>query len=284
MKLCRYDDNRVGLVDGDALIDVTPALDVIGELRWPVPPGDRLIARLDAFLAAASAIGPVVRKPLSEVHLLSPIANPSKIIGAPVNYTKHLDEAREDRGIHHGRDIKTIDDYGLFLKATTSLVGPSEGVALRFPDRRNDHEVELVAVIGRTADRVTAEDAMAHVAGFTIGLDMTVRGTEDRSLRKSIDSYSVIGPWLVTADEIADPMNLDLELTVNGDTRQRSNTRYLIFDLPRLIAYASSFYTLYPGDLIMTGTPEGVGPVAAGDRLAASIESIGTMTVIVRAA
>lgn len=282
MRLCRYDDDRVGLVEGDSLTDVTSALDALPDLRWPVPAGDALIVHLDEFLAAAAESREPVRKPLVDVELLSPVANPTKIIGAPVNYAKHLAESRADAGIHHNRDIKTIDDYGLFLKAGTSLVGAGEGIALRFPERRNDHEVELVAVIGSTADRVSAADAMAHVAGYTIGLDMTVRGTEDRSFRKSIDSYSVIGPWLVTADEIADPMDLDLTLTVNGDMRQQSNTRYLIFDVPRLIEYASSFYTLYPGDLIMTGTPEGVGPVAPGDRLVASIEGIGSMTVDVR--
>ncbi len=282
MKLCRYDDDRVGLVEGDSLTDVTSALDSLPDMRWPVPAGDALIAHLDEFLAAADEAAATVRKRLADVELLSPIANPTKIIGAPVNYAKHLAESRADAGIHHNRDIKTIDHYGLFLKAGTSLVGASDGIALRFPERRNDHEVELVAVIGSTADRVSAANAMAHVAGYTIGLDMTVRGTEDRSFRKSIDSYSVIGPWLVTTDEIPDPMNLDLTLTVNGDIRQQSNTRHLIFDVPRLIEYASSFYTLYPGDLIMTGTPDGVGPVAHGDRLVASIEGIGSMTVDVR--
>jgi len=282
MKLCRYDDNCVGIVDGDCVIDVSAARAELGELRWPLPFGDPLIACLDRFLEAATAADSRARKPLADIRLLSPVANPTKIIGAPVNYARHLDEARADRGIHHDREIKTIDHYGLFLKAGTSLVGPSDGIALRFPERRNDHEVELVVVIGRTADRVRAADAMAHIAGYTIGLDMTVRGTEDRSFRKSIDSYSVIGPWLVTADEIADPMNLDLELTVNGELRQRSNTRHLIFDIPRLIEYASSFYTLYPGDLIMTGTPEGVGPVVAGDQIVARIDGIGSMTVAVR--
>lgn len=284
MKLCRYDGDRVGFVEDDVVIDVTNALEILGSLHWPVPRGDRLIARLDAFLAAAKALTGTARVSLSDLQLLSPIANPTKIIGAPVNYAKHLDESRQDEGIHYARDIKTIDYYGLFLKANSSLVGPSEGIALRFADRRNDHEVELVAVIGKMADRVRREDALDYVAGYTIGLDMTVRGTEARSFRKSIDTYTVIGPWLVTADEIGDPGDLDLELTVNGVVRQKSNTHMLIFDVPRLIEYASSFYTLYPGDLIMTGTPEGVGPVQPGDVVKASIASIGEMTVRVRSA
>lgn len=282
MKLCRYDAERIGIVQDDRVVDVTDALSVLGELRWPAPPGDWLVANLDAFRAAAEALNEGPSRPLAELELLSPVANPSKIVGAPVNYAKHLDESREDKGIHFDRDIKTIDHYGLFLKAGSSLVGPSEGVALRFPDRRNDHEVELVAVIGRRADRVSRDEALDFIAGYTIGLDMTVRGTEDRSLRKSIDTYTVIGPWLVTADEVDDPGTLDLELSVNGELRQRSNTSHLIFDVPRLVEYASSFYTLYPGDLIMTGTPEGVGPVRAGDSITATVAGIGSMTVAVR--
>jgi 2,4-didehydro-3-deoxy-L-rhamnonate hydrolase len=216
--------------------------------------------------------------------LLSPVANPSKIIAAPVNYQKHLDEVRVDRGLHHGTDVKPIAKIGVFLKAVSSLVGAGQGVDLRFLDRRNDHEVELGVVIGKKADRVSRARALEHVAGYAIALDMTVRGPEERSMRKSIDSYSVLGPWLVTADEIPNPGALDLEIRVNGEVRQSSNTRNLIFDVPKLIELASSFYTLHPGDIMMTGTPDGVGPVGPGDRLEARIQSIGSMQVAVRAA
>ncbi len=284
MRLARYDDDRLGVVEGDQVRDVSAVLERLPALRWPLPLGDVLIARLEDLrpeIARLAADAPA--KPLAEVRLLSPVANPSKIIAAPVNYQKHLDEARADAAIHHGAELKTIDRYGLFLKANSALVGPGEGIRLRFPERRNDHEVELAAVIGREGSDIAAERALDHVVGYAIGLDMTVRGPEDRSLRKSIDSYAVLGPWLVTADEIADPGTLDLELTLNGEVRQRSNTRHLIFDVPKLIAYASAAYTLYPGDVIMTGTPEGVGPVAAGDVIEAEIEGIGAMTVEVRA-
>ena len=111
-----------------------------------------------------------------------------------------------------------------------------------------------------------------------------MRGPEERSLRKSIDGYTVLGPWFVTADEVSDPAGLDLELKVNGEARQRANTRDLIIPIPELIAFASSFYTLIPGDVLLTGTPEGVGPIAPGDVLDASISGIGTMRVRVRAA
>ena len=120
---------------------------------------------------------------------------------------------------------------------------------------------------------------MAHVAGYTVALDMTLRGTEFQCFRKSIDSYSVLGPWMVTADEIADPNQLDLWITVNGEMRQQSNTRHLVYDIARLIEFASSFYTLEPGDVIMTGTPEGVGPVRPGDLLEAGVAQVGSFKI-----
>jgi 2-keto-4-pentenoate hydratase/2-oxohepta-3-ene-1,7-dioic acid hydratase in catechol pathway len=285
MKLCRFDDNRLGLVEGEELLDVTAALAALPALRYPVPPGDHLIAHLEAVMFRAKALAPDAKRlPLAGRRLLSPVANPGKIIGAPVNYTKHQAEAVADKGISFGQQVQTIDHYGLFLKSSTSLVGPSEGVALRFTERRNDHEVELAVVIGQAGDRIPAERAMDHVAGYAIGLDMTLRGTEDRSLRKSIDGYSVLGPWLVTRDEIKEPGDLALSIAVNGALRQKSSTRYLIFDIPRLIAYASGFYRLHPGDVIMTGTPEGVGPVEPGDVMRCEIERIGMMEVAVRKA
>jgi 2-keto-4-pentenoate hydratase/2-oxohepta-3-ene-1,7-dioic acid hydratase in catechol pathway len=171
----------------------------------------------------------------------------------------------------------------LFLKANSSLVGPYPGVTVRFPDRRTDHELELAVIIGRKGSDVPENKALDLVAGYAIGLDMTVRGKEDRSMRKSVDSYSVLGPWLVTRDEIADPGKLDIALTVNGETRQSSNTSLLIYGVAKQIAWASTFYTLYPGDVIMTGTPEGVGPVHPGDVMRAEIQGIGAMEVRVRA-
>ena len=284
MRLCRYADNQLGLVRDDMLSNATAALENLPPLTWPTPLGDHLIANLDALRPAIErAADDPDPMPVSSVVLKSPVANPSKIIGAPVNYQKHHEEAVADQEINLGRDVKTIDTYGLFMKANSSLVGPGEGVALRFTDRRNDHEVELAVIIGEGGSDITEADAMGHICAYSIGLDMTVRGTEDRSLRKGIDTYSVLGPWLVTADEIADPGHLDFEIRVNDELRQKSNTEFLIFDIPRLIAYASSFMTLYPGDVIMTGTPEGVGPVVAGDVMHAWIDGVGEMSVPVRA-
>ena len=287
MRLCRFNQNRFGLVDGDTVRDVTAALDVLPQVRYPLPTHDLLIANLAAVTARVTTIaGDAPAVPLSSVKLLSPIANPGKIIAAPVNYQKHLDEVRGDAQLHHNNTghTLTIQSAGLFLKATSSLAGASDGIAVRMPDRRTDHEVELAFVIGREARNVAAADALGYVAGYCIGLDVTIRGSEDRSFRKSPDSYSVLGPWLVTADEIPDPGTLDLQIAVNGAQRQQSNTRYLILGVRELIELASSFYTLYPGDVIFTGTPEGVSPIEAGDHIVATIQRIGTMEVNVRAA
>lgn len=283
MRICRYNADKLGLVKGDQLIDVTLALDAIPASRWPRPPGDAMIAHLDTVkegILANQKMGYV--QGVSNVTLKSPVANPTKIIAAPANYRDHVAEARDDAGINFGRETKTIEEYGLFLKASSALVGAGEGVTLGHTDRRNDHEIELAMVIGRTAKNVTYDDALDFVAGYSIGLDITVRGVEDRSLRKSQDSYAVLGPWMTTADEIAEPDNLDFRITVNDQTRQDANTRDLIFDCRRLIEYASRFYTLYPGDIIMTGTPSGVGPISAGDRLVCEMETVGRMEVQIR--
>ena len=287
MRLCRFNESRLGVVEGDGIHDVTSALQVLGSYRYPLPGRDELVANLDRVRERIDAIrdtAPLV--PLADATLLSPVANPGKIIAAPVNYQKHLDEVKSDSQIHANNPAHTItiQQAGVFLKASSSLVGPGEGVAIWKPERRTDHEVELAFVIGTTARNVSRDDALRHIAGYAIGLDVSIRGSEDRSLRKSPDSYTVLGPWLVTADEIPDPGALDLEISVNGERRQQSNTRYLILGVPELIELASSFYTLYPGDIVLTGTPEGVSPIGPGDRIVATIERIGTMTVDVRAA
>jgi 2-keto-4-pentenoate hydratase/2-oxohepta-3-ene-1,7-dioic acid hydratase in catechol pathway len=222
--------------------------------------------------------------PLSGVTLLAPVANPGKIVAAPVNYQKHLDEVRGDEGLHHQNQINTIQKAGLFLKATSALAGAGEGIALRKLERRNDHEIELAFVIGRTARSVSRRDALDYVAGYAIGLDITIRGSEERSLRKSADSYAVLGPWLTTADEVGSPDDLELRLSVNGDLRQCARTSQLTLKVAELIEFASSFFTLHPGDVFFTGTPEGVGPIYPGDVIDAAIERVGSMRVHVRAA
>ena len=285
MRICRFNANRLGIILGDQVLDVTAALAVLPASSYPLPRHDLMIAHLAQVRAQIGQImTTAVPIPLQSVTLLSPVANPGKIIGAPVNYRRHLEEARADSGIHHNSQILEIQKIGVFLKATSSLVGAGEGVIIRHPERRNDHEAELVVVIGKTGSSIARSDAWQHIAGYSSGLDMTTRGPEERSLRKSVDSYSVLGPCLVTADEMQDASNLDFSLAVNGEPRQKANTRDLIIGIAELVEFASSFYTLYPGDLIYTGTPEGVGPVLPGDRITTEFQGIGRMDVAVRAA
>ncbi|MEO7242006.1 MAG: fumarylacetoacetate hydrolase family protein [Variovorax sp.] len=289
MKICRFDDHRLGVVleaEGE-VADVSAVLDSLPAVRYPLPRHDPLIANLNLLRARIEeALPKAKRTALSSVKLLSPVANPGKIMAAPVNYLKHLQEVQKDPSLHHNNSIAHIQKAGIFLKATSSLIGAGEAICIAYPDRRTDPEIELVIVIGRKAKDVKAADALGFVAGYAIGLDVTIRGPEDRSLRKSPDTYTVLGPWLVTADELGDPGALSFALKVNDEAkpRQASNTNDLIIDVPALIEWASSFYTLHPGDLLFTGTPEGVSQIKAGDQLEAQIERIGRMRVAVRAA
>ncbi len=287
MRICRFNSNRLGIVEGDEVLDVSAALEVIPAQRYPLPTHDLMIANFQQVLARAKALaGAAQRLKLASVKLESPVANPGKIINAPVNYQAHIEEAKVDKVLAQGtagRKTTFIGDWGLFLKANSALTGCGSEMRLRMPERRSDHEVELAVVIGKTASFVRREDALGCIAGYAIGLDMSVRGPEDRSFRKSLDTYAVLGPWLVTPDEIADPNNLELSITVNGEARQRSNTSRMVFDVQKLIVYASAWYTLHPGDIILTGTPEGVGPVVPGDLMHAEIEGIGAFDMRVAA-
>jgi 2,4-didehydro-3-deoxy-L-rhamnonate hydrolase len=285
MKLCRYDDNHIGIVRGRNVHDVSAILDALPPLRYPLPFGDPLIANLAGLRERMERLADSAPpRPLESVRLMSPVANPSKIIGTPANYHAHVEEARRDAeiSVYNAGRQRTIEEQGLFLKASSSLVGPSEGVTVRFPDRRTDHEAELGVVIGRRTGPIAEADALSVVAGYAIALDMVVRGKEDRSFRKSPDSYAVLGPWLVTADEVGSPDALDFSLHVNGELRQSANTREMIIGIARQISWASSVYTLYPGDIIMSGTCAGVAPVKPGDVMTLSFERIGEMAVPVK--
>lgn len=285
MKICLFNSHRIGVVVDQHVVDVTDAFSDVEKPGWPYPAADWVIANFDQVRGRVEKIAAEgERLVLAEQTLLAPVANPSKIIGAPINYKDHIAEANADAQINHGKTYTELDKFGLFLKANSSLIGCSQEIQFPFPDRRTDHEVELAVIIGRTAKRVPREEALDYVFGYTIGLDMTVRGPEFPGFRKSADTFSVVGPWIVTKDEIADPNALDLNIQVNGVTKQSSNSKYLIFNVQRLIEYASAMYTLNPGDIIMTGTPAGVSPVQPGDVLSASIDQIGSMQVRMAAA
>jgi 2-keto-4-pentenoate hydratase/2-oxohepta-3-ene-1,7-dioic acid hydratase in catechol pathway len=289
MKLCRYDDDRLGVVRGDLVHDVTEAQTEIRKSASYVMRGDAVVAALPQWRERIERMADKAPgKPIAQVKLLSPVARPSKLTCAPTNYQAHINEMQAAAAKPGSQVVAhqsaRILEAGMFLKSNSSLVGPSEGIPLRFPDRRNDHEIELVMVIGKTGSDIPQANALDYVACYCLGLDITVRGREDRSFRKSVDGYAVAGPWMVTADEIPDPDALPLTLTVNGEVRQNSNTSDLIYNCRRLIEFASSFYTLYPGDLLYTGTPEGVGPVKPGDVIVCrSNPVLGELKIDVRA-
>jgi 2,4-diketo-3-deoxy-L-fuconate hydrolase len=280
VKICRYGADRIGEVVNDLIFDITV---LVNQLAAEAPAqDDPLLAALPALLKTA----PDARRTgehhrLQDTALHAPVARPGKIIAAPVNYRNHIAEAEADPGVRYGHTITDIKDAGLFLKAPSALAGPCDPLVIRFPERRTDYELELVALIGTRGSDISESEALNHIAGYAVGLDITLRGPEDRSFRKSIDGYAIIGPWLTTADEITNPDMLVLLLEQNGDVRQSANTSQMVYGMAQLISFASSFYTLEVGDVLFTGTPEGVGPIASGDRLRASIDGLGAMTICV---
>jgi 2-keto-4-pentenoate hydratase/2-oxohepta-3-ene-1,7-dioic acid hydratase in catechol pathway len=252
MRLVSYDDGRVGCLAGDRVIPL---------------PGKTMRDAIAALAARTLAVPPDEDGiPLRDVRLRVPVADPSKIIAAPVNYRNHQAEMNADR---------QVGGLGFFLKAPSSLLDPGGIIQLPYHDRRFDQEGELALIIGRTARRVSEQDALSYVFGYTGLLDITMRGGEDRSTRKSFDTFTPMGPVLVTADEFGDPDDVQLRCWVSGELRQKATSRDLIWDVARLVSYASSVATLYPGDVITTGTPAGVGPITAGDTIRLELSRLG---------
>ena len=277
MKICRYETSaggpvHVGLVENGMVRDVSGISAELPSLRWPVPPGDLFIAHLDELrpkmVELARAASPV---PVASVRLKSPVANPGKFICGAGNFPEVLAAGGHPRKL------------GLLFKMTSALAGASDGVTLRWPERVTFHEMELAIVIGKQGTEIPAARAFEYVAGYAIGLDMTLQGKEFPSFGKSFDTYGVIGPWMVTADEIPDPGKLSFVLEVNGEVRQQDSIGRLVLDVPALVEHAASVMTLYPGDVIFSGTPpKSIGPVRPGDVMRAQMDSIGEMFVAVR--
>ncbi|WP_372983749.1 fumarylacetoacetate hydrolase family protein [Microbacterium sp.] len=261
-------ESRLGVVEGDEIVDVTRHVTADGAHSGLSPM--RMLLALPG--SPADNVGSLdgERLPLGSVRLAPVVPDPPKIIAAPVNYRDHQAEMMED---YH------IDALGIFLKATSSVLASGGTVRLPYSDRRFDQEGELALVIGREASHVPVDDALDYVAGYTMLLDMTMRGGEDRSTRKSFDTFTPIGPYLVTTDEAGLPDAMRLRTWVNDDLRQDADVSDLIWDVPRLIAYASSVMTLQPGDIITTGTPAGIGQVADGDRVAVEITNLGRLEI-----
>lgn len=278
MRVCVYNNDLIGALAQDStIVDLT---DLVPE---HTPSGDRMNALIGAWDAVQGAVAERVAAgggtPEAEVTLRAPQPRPRNLFAAPVNYHKHQQEMGGENGVYADRKILTAEVRKGFLKAVTSIVGPDGAIELPWADRRFDHEAEIGVIIGKTASRVSAEEALDYVFGYTPLLDITLRGDEDRSFRKSFDTFTPIGPYIVTADEVPDPENLDFWLTVDGEERQRSNTSYLIYGIAKLIEVYSEVMTLQPGDIIATGTPEGVGQILPGQTVVLTIPEVGELTM-----
>nr|WP_255429377.1 fumarylacetoacetate hydrolase family protein [Ramlibacter albus] len=280
-----YDNHRIGVVEGDQLYDVTNvvpfALDALPAQRmnWLISrwPESRL-----QVLKLRDEARPV---PVASVKLLPPNPAPPHVFAAPANYQKHIGELGDRVVTKKGR---TAREQGFFLKAPASLVGAGGVIALpKGSTRRFDHESELAVIIGKPGRDIPRGDAMKHVFGYSCLIDATMRiepgvAEEERSMRKSFEGFTPMGPYLVTADEVADPGNLQNRLWVNGELKQEANTSAMIVGIAELIELVSSVLPLQVGDVIATGTPEGVGPFGPGDEVRIAIEHVGDMTVHVR--
>jgi 2-keto-4-pentenoate hydratase/2-oxohepta-3-ene-1,7-dioic acid hydratase in catechol pathway len=271
MKVVRFNGFHVGVTDGQKIVDVS-SLCGAGEGDWPPVAMNRLIRDFEALrprLAALLASEPGVA--VDSVRLETPVPWPNKLMAYPVNYHDHAKEMAS-------RGLANVQGY--FLKSNSSLAGAADAIELpNLPGREIHHECEIALVIGKQCRDIPAERAMEHVFGFACLLDMTVRGKEERVFRKSYDTFTPVGPWIVTADEVPDFANIDMKLWVNDELRQQANTRDLIVDMPNMVAIASSASTLYPGDLIATGTPAGVGPVRDGDVVTIEVANVGRMAI-----
>ena len=251
MRFVRYDDTRLGLLtdDGTGVIDLTDRLGLGSE--------EPLVEYIEGDYDASAYEGEAPDHDVADVHVGSPVGRPGKVIAAPLNYENHIEEAIADKDITT-EEWFSIKDKGYFLKAPSSVVGPDHGIELPFTDRRTDHEVELAFIMGEETKDVTAEEAWDNIFGYTILLDISLRGDQDRSNRKSYDTFCVIGPCVVTADEIDDPQDLRMQLDLNGERRQHENTGDMVYTCADIVQYASLGATLEVGDVITTGTPEGV--------------------------
>lgn len=215
---------------------------------------------------------------LASVHLLAPIRRPGKIMAIGLNYADHIAES----------NLGTPEHQVWFSKASTAANGPYDPIQVPKVSQALDYEAELVAVIGKGGRHISREDAPATIFGYCVGNDATERAWQHRTpqwvVGKSFDSHAPFGPWITTSDEVADPHALGIRCLVNGELRQNSNTRHLVFDIWDQIAHLSQAMTLEPGDLIFTGTPGGIGAamkpmqfLRAGDRVRIEVDGLGAL-------
>lgn len=279
MKVIAYNNGHIGAcVSDDSYVEITDLAGVTPG-AWPPVQMVQFVARFEEIRdEVEKRIATGEQKALSEVRLDCPVTWPNKVIAFPANYHAHIDEMKE------GLISKfKASGQGFFLKSNSSLSGPSDPIVLPpIPGREIHHEMEMAIIIGKGGRNISKENALEHIFGYSCLLDIVVRGKEERVMRKSFDTFCPLGPWITTADEVANPDSLNLQLTVNGELRQEANTRDLIVDIPSMIEMASSVMTLEPGDVIATGTPAGVAQIVDGDKIRIIVESVGTMDIDVK--
>jgi len=283
MKLVTYSEAgaaKLGLVKNDGVID-------LGRHLAGLPSG------MIGLITEWDRVGPRVRElaeklpadaPLSSVHLLAPVPRPGKIFAIGLNYADHIKESGQPTPQHQT----------WFTKAVTSINGPFDPILLSAASKMIDYEAELVIVIGKRCKHVSKERAAEVVFGYTAGNDVSVRDWQMRSgqwvIGKSFDTHAPIGPWIVTGDELGDPHTLGIRCLVNGDVRQSSNTRNLVFGVFDQIEHLTQAMTLEPGDILFTGTPGGVGAASKpprwlveGDKVRVEIDRIGAIEATMKA-
>lgn len=294
MKICHYNDNQAGIVEGEQVYPLGDALKKAALLRkryTMVEVVEALIENSAAQQIARDVRGTGAPVSLAAVKLLAPITNPPSIWAAAANYRAHQSEMKERTGSNYERKQLSNDELmaEFFLKPSSSLIGPGGTVILPKVAKHVDHECELCAVIGRPARYVSEAQALDHVFGYTTLWDFSIRDPwgkqqNTRNVRKGFDSFTGLGPWIVTRDEIADPQNLHITVEQNGTRVMTAHTADMICTLREHIRFLSDKLTLRTGDLITTGTPAGVSRLAHGDRLRGGIGGIGEMEFSVRAA
>ena len=269
MKIARFDANRIGMVQGDGIIDVTEIVDGRPS-EWPPVAMNRLIAQFAEYRPKLERAVSGRAVPLHSVRLLTPVPWPNKVVAYPVNYHEH--------GVEMGSSYRA-NNQGFFLKPPSALSGPADAIVLPVNSgRRIDHECELAIIIGKQGRDIRRADWRDYVFGYSCLIDAVIRGKEERVTRKGFDTFCPVGPWIVTEDDIGDAVHrLQGRLWVNGELRQDANTRDLVLDIPGMIEIAASVMTLYPGDIIATGTPAGVGPMQHGDKVKIEFERVGSM-------
>jgi 2-keto-4-pentenoate hydratase/2-oxohepta-3-ene-1,7-dioic acid hydratase in catechol pathway len=296
MKICQYNEHEAGVISGEGaqsrVHPIGPALIAEGLARKGYSMQEIIdaLANQPAAMAVArkSLSGPAL--PLANARLLAPIENPPSIWAAAANYKAHQAEMLKASGGPTREQLGKDDLMAeFFLKPSSSIVGPGGTIVLPKISKHVDYEAELCAVMGRQARNVGEAQALDYVFGYTICWDISVREPwgrdrqNTRNIRKGFDTFTALGPWIVTCDELPEPQEVRIDVELNGKHVMTAHTSDMICGLREHIRFLSSVLTLRPGDLVTTGTPAGVAKLAPGDKLRGRIERIGEMTLQVEA-